>query len=62
MVASLKGLKPEKDCAGKSQQHIQKGRPVLSSERAPHEDKTGKFVEDLECDLKNLFTSNTWSV
>jgi hypothetical protein len=40
MVSSPKGLGPEKDCAGKGPQHIRKDRPVLSSERAPHEDKT----------------------
>jgi hypothetical protein len=34
MVASPKGLEPEKDCAGKGQQH------VFSSERAPHKNKT----------------------
>jgi hypothetical protein len=34
MVASPKGLGPEKDCAGKGQQHIQK------TERAPHKNKT----------------------
>jgi hypothetical protein len=27
MVASPKGLEPEKDCAGKDQQHIQKTDP-----------------------------------
>jgi hypothetical protein len=42
MVASPKGLGPEKDCAGKGQQHIQmtQHRPVLSSEREPHKNKT----------------------
>jgi hypothetical protein len=40
MVLSPKGLEPEKDCAGKSQQHIQRTDPDLSSERAPHENKT----------------------
>jgi hypothetical protein len=38
MVASPKVLGPEKDCAGKGQQHIN-DRPVLSSERAPHKNK-----------------------
>jgi hypothetical protein len=38
MVSSPKGLGPEKDCAGKGQQHIK--RPDLSSERAPHKNKT----------------------
>jgi hypothetical protein len=37
MVASSKGHGPEKDCAGKAQQHVQK--TVLSSERVPHENK-----------------------
>jgi hypothetical protein len=40
MVASPKGLGPEKDCPGKGQQHIQKTDPLLSSEKAPHENKT----------------------
>jgi hypothetical protein len=40
MVASSKGLGPEKDGAGEAQQHIHKDRPVLSSERAPHKNKT----------------------
>jgi hypothetical protein len=39
MVSSPKGHGPEKDCAGKGQQHIKK-IPVLSSERAPHKNKT----------------------
>jgi hypothetical protein len=40
MVASPKRLGPEKDCAGKGQQHIcTKDRPNLSSERAPHKNK-----------------------
>jgi hypothetical protein len=40
MVSNSKGLGPEKDCAGKDQQHIKKDRPDLSSERAPHKNKT----------------------
>jgi hypothetical protein len=36
MVESPKGLGPEKDYAGKGQQLI----TVLSSERAPHKNKT----------------------
>jgi hypothetical protein len=40
MVARSKELEPEKDCAGEDQQHVQKTRPVLSSERAPHKNKT----------------------
>jgi hypothetical protein len=40
MVSSAKGLGPEKDCAGKGQQHVTKDRPDLSSERAPHKNKT----------------------
>jgi hypothetical protein len=47
MVATSKGLGSEKDCAGEGQQHIQKTEPaytkdspVLSSERAPHKNKT----------------------
>jgi hypothetical protein len=39
MVASPKGLGPEKDYAGEGQQYI-KDRPVLSSERALHKNKT----------------------
>jgi hypothetical protein len=39
MVASTKGLGPEKDCVGKTQQHIQK-TPGLSSERSLHKNKT----------------------
>jgi hypothetical protein len=39
MVTSPKGLGPEKDYAGEAEQHIQK-RPVLSSQRAPQENKT----------------------
>jgi hypothetical protein len=36
-----KGLGLEKDYAGEGQQHIRiKDRPVLSSERAPHKNKT----------------------
>jgi hypothetical protein len=51
MIASPKGLRPEKDCAGKGRQHIQKNRPVLSSERAPHKNKT-VTVKELELDTK----------
>jgi hypothetical protein len=40
MVTSPNGFGPEKDYAGEGQQHIKKGRPVLSSERAPHKKKT----------------------
>jgi hypothetical protein len=39
MVTSPKGLGSEKAYAGKGQQHIQK-TDVLSSERAPHNNKT----------------------
>jgi hypothetical protein len=39
MVTSPKGLGPEKDYPGEGQQHI-KDRPILSSERAPHINKT----------------------
>jgi hypothetical protein len=39
MFASPKGLGPEKDCGDKDQQNIKK-RPVLSSERASHRNKT----------------------
>jgi hypothetical protein len=39
MVASPKGLGPEKDCAGKDQQHM-RDISVLSSGRAPHKNKT----------------------
>jgi hypothetical protein len=39
MVTNAKGLGPEKDYAGEDQQHIQK-RLLLSSERAPHKNKT----------------------
>jgi hypothetical protein len=38
MVASTKGLGPEKD-SGKVQQHIQ-DRPIFSSEMAPHRNVT----------------------
>jgi hypothetical protein len=40
MVASPKGLGPEKDCAGKDQQRIKTDRAVLSSERVPHKNMT----------------------
>jgi hypothetical protein len=43
MGASPKGLGPEKDCAGKEGTAVYvytKDRPVLSSERAPHKNKT----------------------
>jgi hypothetical protein len=40
MASSPKGLGPVKDCAGKGQQHIQKTDLNLSSERAPHKNKT----------------------
>jgi hypothetical protein len=41
MAASPKGLGPEKDCAGKDHQYVQKAdRPLLSLERAPKEIKT----------------------
>jgi hypothetical protein len=40
MVESPKGLGPEKDCTGEGQQQIQQTDPVLSSERAPHKNKT----------------------
>jgi hypothetical protein len=40
MVSSPKELGLEKDCTGKGQQHIQKTDPDLSSERAPHKNKT----------------------
>jgi hypothetical protein len=35
MVASPKGLGPEKDCAGKAQQHIQRQTRPLVREGAP---------------------------
>jgi hypothetical protein len=44
MVAIPKGLGPEKDCSGKGQQHM-KDIPVLSSERAPHKNKTVTFKQ-----------------
>jgi hypothetical protein len=40
MVDNPKGLGPEKDCAGKGQAAYTKDRPVLSSRRAPHKNKT----------------------
>jgi hypothetical protein len=41
MAASPKGLEPEKDCAGKEgPAAYTKARPDLSSERAPHKNKT----------------------
>jgi hypothetical protein len=40
MVSSPKGLGPEKDCAGKGPAAYTKDRPDLSSERAPHKNKT----------------------
>jgi hypothetical protein len=40
MVMSQKGLGHEKDYAGKRQKHIQKNRPVISSERASQKNKT----------------------
>jgi hypothetical protein len=39
MVVSPKGLEPEKDRAGKSQQHMQKTDPS-SPERTPQKNKT----------------------
>jgi hypothetical protein len=39
MVASPKGLGAEKDYAVKGRQHT-KDKPILSSERAPHKNKT----------------------
>jgi hypothetical protein len=39
MVDSPKRIGPEKDCAGKGTAYT-KDRPVLSSERAPHKNKT----------------------
>jgi hypothetical protein len=39
MVASPKGLGPEKDCAGKLSAAYTKDAPVLSSERVPHKNK-----------------------
>jgi hypothetical protein len=39
MVSSPKGLGPEKDCAGWPAAHT-KDVPDLSSERAPHKNKT----------------------
>jgi hypothetical protein len=39
MVASTKGIRPEKDC-WKGPAAYTKGRPVLSSERAPYRNKT----------------------
>jgi hypothetical protein len=35
MVASTKGLGPEKDCVGKTQQHIQRQTRPLVKEGAP---------------------------
>jgi hypothetical protein len=43
MDASPKRLGPEKDCAGKGQNHINDS-PVLSSERAPHKNSTCQTV------------------
>jgi hypothetical protein len=45
MVTSPKGLGPEKDYTGEGQQHIQKDRPVLSSQMAPHKNKTVTVTE-----------------
>jgi hypothetical protein len=46
MVSSPKGLGPEKDCAGKAA-HT-KVRPDLSSERAPHKNKTVTVTQVIE--------------
>jgi hypothetical protein len=40
MVASTKGLGPEKDCAGRSQQHIQKTDPSSRQRGRPTRNKT----------------------
>jgi hypothetical protein len=50
MIISPKGLGPENDYTGESQQYFQK-RPVLSSERAPEKNKTVS-VKDMGLDTK----------
>jgi hypothetical protein len=45
MITSPKGLGPEKYYAGEDQQHIQKAKPVLSSEREPQKNKTVSVKE-----------------
>jgi hypothetical protein len=50
MIASIKGIGPKTDYAGKGQQHIcTKDRPVLSSERAPHKN------QDRNCQESNKY-------
>jgi hypothetical protein len=40
MVAIIKGLGPEKDCAGKGQQHIQNTNPSSRQRGRPTKNKT----------------------
>jgi hypothetical protein len=56
MVASTKGLGPEKDCVGKAQQHIQKTDPSSCQEGAPQK-------QDRNCQIviaKYLVMSPRW--
>jgi hypothetical protein len=46
MVASTKGLGPEKDCTGKSQQHMQRQTRPLVREGAPQK-------QDRICQIKS---------
>jgi hypothetical protein len=47
MVSSPKGLGPEKDCAGKGQQHIQKTDPT-SLGLGPEKDCAGKGQQHIQ--------------
>jgi hypothetical protein len=40
MVASPNGIGPEKDCAGKDQQHIQMTDPASRQRGRPHKNQT----------------------
>jgi hypothetical protein len=55
MVSSPKGLGPEKDCAGKGQQHIQKTDPISRQRGCPQE-------QDRNCHTSNkdLVVSLRW--
>jgi hypothetical protein len=49
MVSSFKGLGPEKDCAGKGQQHIQKTDP--STRQRGHPKSRNRQLSDNNQDL-----------
>jgi hypothetical protein len=60
MVASPKELGPEKDCAGKGQQHIERTDPSSRQSGRPTNDKTGRnvtFLSDSDRVLTSEFSS-----